>query len=107
MIKQVVFDFAGVITDLTWEGAVVSFTKLGLKHADQILDKYHQNGIFQALEEGKMDTNTFGTELSRMCGRRLNQDEIREAWLGYFNGMDERKLDFIEELRKEHQRGSC
>ena len=103
MIKQIVFDFAGVITDLTWEGAVVSFTKLGLKHADQILDKYHQNGIFQALEEGRMDTNTFGTELSQMCGRKLNQAEIREAWLGYFNGMDERKLDFIDELRKEYR----
>lgn len=103
MIKQVIFDFAGVITDLTWEGAVASFTKIGLKNAEQILDRYHQSGIFQELEEGKIDTETFGKKLSEMCGRDLNQDEITEAWMGYFNGLDERKLDFIEELRKEYK----
>ena len=103
MIKQVIFDFAGVITDLTWEGAVVSFSKIGLKNADKILDRYHQNGIFQALEEGKMDVETFRVELGAMCGRELSQNEIREAWLGYFNGLDERKLDFLEELRKEYK----
>ncbi len=71
MIKQVIFDFAGVITDLTWEGAVASFTKIGLKNAEQILDRYHQSGIFQELEEGKIDTETFGKKLSEMCGRDL------------------------------------
>ena len=103
MIKYVIFDFAGVITDLTWEGAVVSFTKIGLKNADKILDRYHQNGIFQALEEGRMDMETFRKEFSAMCGRDVNHDEIREAWMGYFNGLDERKLEFIEELRKDYK----
>ena len=103
MIKQIIFDFAGVITDLTWEGAVVSFSKIGLQHADQILDKYHQNGIFQALEEGKMDSETFRKELSKMCQHELSQDEIKEAWMGYFNGMDERKLDYILSLRDKYK----
>lgn len=103
MIKYVIFDFAGVITDLTWEGAVASFTKIGLKDADKILDKYHQNGVFQALEEGKITTETFSEKLSEMCNRNLSQEEIKEAWMGYFNGLDERKLDFIENLRKEYK----
>ena len=103
MIKQVIFDFAGVITDLTWEGAVVSFTKAGLKNADKILDKYHQSGILQALEEGKMDIETFRSEFSKMCKRELTHEEIKQAWMGYFNGLDERKLNFIEELRKEYK----
>ena len=103
MIKQIIFDFAGVITDLTWEGAVASFTKIGLENADKILDKYHQNGIFQALEEGKIDVETFRTKLSNMCGRPLSQNEIKEAWLGYFNGLDERKLEFLEELKKDYK----
>ena len=103
MIKQVIFDFAGVITDLTWEGAVATFSQMGLQNADKILDKYHQNGIFQALEEGKMDTETFRQELGKMCGRELNQEEIQKAWMGYFNGLDERKLDFLNELRKEYK----
>ncbi len=103
MIKQLIFDFAGVITDLTWEGAVESFSRIGLKNADKILDKYHQNGIFQDLEEGKMDTETFRKELGKLCNRDLTQEEIQSAWMGYFNGMNEKKLDCIEELRKDYK----
>lgn len=103
MIKYVIFDFAGVITDLTWEGAVNSFSEIGLKNADKILDKYHQNGIFQALEEGKISPETFRIELSKMCGKELSQEEIQKAWMGYFNGIDERKLTFLEKLRTKYQ----
>ena len=39
MIKNIAFDFGGVIVDLDREGAVQAFIRLGLKDADRILDK--------------------------------------------------------------------
>ena len=47
MIKNIVFDFGGVIADISREQAVKAFIRLGVKDADRILDKYHQTGIFQ------------------------------------------------------------
>ena len=49
MIKNIVFDFGGVIADISREQAVKAFIRLGVKDADRILDKYHQTGIFQEL----------------------------------------------------------
>ena len=103
MIKQVIFDFAGVIADLSWEGAVASFSKLGLKNSDKILDKYHQNGIFQELEEGKITAEMFRVELSKMCNRNLLHEEIQKAWMGYFSGIDERKLEFLDILKQDYK----
>ena len=54
MIKNLVFDFGGVIVDLNRQGAVDAFIAIGLKDADTRLDKYHQTGIFQELEEGRI-----------------------------------------------------
>ena len=54
MIKNIVFDFGGVIVDIDRDKAVQAFIKLGLADADTRLDKYHQTGIFQELEEGKV-----------------------------------------------------
>ena len=51
MIKNIVFDFGGVIVDIDRDKAVQAFIKLGLADADTRLDKYHQTGIFQELEE--------------------------------------------------------
>lgn len=50
MIKNIVFDFGGVIADISRDKAVRAFQELGLQDADTRLDKYHQTGIFQELE---------------------------------------------------------
>ena len=55
MIKNIVFDFGGVIVDIDRDKAVQAFIKLGLTDADSRLDKYHQTGIFQELEEVIVD----------------------------------------------------
>ena len=59
MVKSIVFDFGGVIADIDRDKAVQAFIKLGLKDAETRLDKYHQTGIFQELEEGKLTAEGF------------------------------------------------
>ena len=84
MIKNIVFDFGGVIAD-----------------ADRILDKYHQTGIFQELEEGTLTEEAYRNELGKLCGRTLSWEEVQQAWLGFFTGIDVRKLHYLETLRRE------
>ena len=95
MIKNIVFDFGGVIVDIDRDKAVQAFIKLGLADADTRLDKYHQTGIFQELEEGKLSADEFRKQLGDLCGRELTMEETKQAWLGFFNEVDLRKLDYI------------
>lgn len=103
MIKNLIFDFGGVIAPISREKAVEAFIRLGLADADQRLDKYHQTGIFQELEEGKITADEFQTKLGELCGRTLTWEETREAWMGFFTGLDERLLDCLKELRKRYK----
>lgn len=103
MIKNIVFDFGGVIADISREQAVQAFQDLGLKDADARLDKYHQTGIFQELEEGKLSADGFRHELGKLCGRELTPEDTRRAWLGFFTGVDSRKLEYLLELRKSYK----
>ena len=100
MIRNIAFDFGGVIVDLDREEAVQAFIRLGLENADRILDKYHQTGIFQELEEGKLSEEAYREKLSQLCGRPLEREEVRQAWMGFVSGMDIRKLDYIAQLRQ-------
>ena len=63
MIKNLIFDFGGVIAPISREQAVEAFRQLGVADADQRLDKYHQTGIFQELEEGKITPDEFQVKL--------------------------------------------
>ena len=104
MIKNLIFDFGGVIAPISREQAVEAFRQLGVADADQRLDKYHQTGIFQELEEGKITPDEFQVKLGQLCGGRTpNWEETRQAWLGYFTGLDERLLDCLKELRKRYR----
>lgn len=101
MIKNIAFDFGGVIFNLDYEGAVESFKRIGLADADQRLDRYHQRGIFEELESGRIKPDAFRKELSQMCHRELTHDEVLSAWLGYVGGpVDLCRLDAIDELRR-------
>lgn len=102
MIKNIVFDFGGVIVDIDRDKAVQAFIKLGLADADARLDKYHQTGIFQELEEGKLNADEFRKQLGNLCGHELTMEETKQAWLGFFNPIDLRKLDYISDLRKSY-----
>ena len=97
MIKNLIFDFGGVIAPISREQAVEAFRQLGVADADQRLDKYHQTGIFQELEEGKITPDEFQVKLGQLCGGRTpSWEETRQAWLGYFTGLDERLLDCLK-----------
>ncbi|GAE83299.1 HAD family hydrolase [Bacteroides reticulotermitis] len=103
MIKNLVFDFGGVIVDIDRDKAVQAFIKIGLLDADTRLDKYHQTGIFQDLEEGKLTADEFRKELGLLCGRELSYDETRQAWLGFVSNVNLDKLDYVMELRKSYR----
>lgn len=99
MIKNVIFDFGGVVAHFIRENAVRRFEQLGLKDADEQLDHYCQNGIFLELESGAITAEEFRARLSAMCGREVSHDEARWAWLGFFTETPTTKLDYIAALR--------
>ena len=102
MIKNIIFDFGGVIADLEYDRAVKGFTELGVKNADSFLGKYHQTGFFQDLEEGKIGESEFTEKLSELCGRKLNREEIEKACTSYFPAVNTQKLDILEVLRENY-----
>lgn len=103
MIRNIIFDFGGVIAPIDRDRAVQAFIRLGLKDADSRLDKYHQTGIFQQLEEGTLTEQEFREILGQLCGRPLTFEEVKEAWMGFFSGVDERILTLLEELRHRYR----
>lgn len=100
MIKNIVFDFGGVIAPINRDNAVKAFERLGLADADQRLDKYHQTGIFQELEEGEIDEVSFQKKLGELCGRELSWKETQQAWMGFFLKINDVLLEHLEELRR-------
>lgn len=104
MIKNIIFDFGGVVVTISHDEALRRFTQLGLPDAEKWLDPYTQTGIFGELEEGQITAEDFRKELSRLCGRELSFEECKHAWLGYRADVPRRNLEVLKQLRKEGYR---
>ena len=102
MIKNLVFDFGGVIVDLDKDKAIRAFRNLGMENIEDYIGLYAQKGIFLEVEDGQIDDLTFCKKISEIVGRKLSYEEVKQAWLGFFAGMDEFKLDYIEKLRSKY-----
>ena len=98
-IKNIVFDFGGVVVFLCRDKAVKAFERMGLADAEQVLDKYQQRGIFLALEEGRMTEEEHRRKLGEMCGRQLTFDEVQAAWMAFITGVDTELLKILKTLR--------
>lgn len=102
-IKNIVFDFGGVIISFDRYQAVEAFRQIGVKEADSLLGKYHQQGIFQEVENGNMSAETFRRELSKICGKELTYKEVENGWKGFITEVPQYKLDYLNELRKKYK----
>ena len=106
MIKNVVFDFGGVVVALSYEQAVKRFEEIGLRDARRHLDPFHQTGIFGQLEMGQIDKETFRQQLSQLIGSEVTADACHYAWQGFVEAVPKRNLDMLLWLRQQGYRVS-
>ena len=104
MIKNLVFDFGGVIADFDFSRALAAFERVGLKNPTEYLDSFHQRGFFMELESGRIGADEFVRRLSACAERKVSYAEAREAWLGFFLlPVPPERLAALEELRRDYR----
>ena len=99
LIKNIVFDLGGVLLTLDKQRCVERFVGLGLKNAEELLDDYHQNGVFLRLEEGSLSPAEFHDAIREEAGVYIKDKNIDWAWRGFIREMPVYKLKMLEKLR--------
>ena len=59
MIKNIIFDFGGVLLDLRPDRCISEFKKIGIPEIEQMLSLAHQQGVLGAMEVGKYSLDEF------------------------------------------------
>ena len=103
-IKNIVFDLGGVLVTLDRSEAVRRFVKMGLENAEELLNAYHQKGIFLELEEGTLSREEFYEAARREAGKVIPKETIDQGWMGFMKDVPEYKMVMLEELRRKGYR---
>ena len=103
MIKDIVFDFGGVLTTIDTDRALARFNELGLANPKDYINSYCQKGPFFALEDGDIDAGEFCDELGKLCKRSITYDDAKYAWCGFITEVHESFLEFLQPLRSTYR----
>ena len=102
-IKTVIFDLGGVLYDLDRNRCVYALEQIGLSNVNDLLSDYKQSGIFQQLEEGRIDRDTFYDKVRELAENNTSNESIKAAWDLFLVEIPQYKLDMVEKLRARFQ----
>lgn len=110
-IKNIVFDFGGVIVDLDKQRVLDAFCALGVD-AEAYIGRYVQAGPFERLELGQTDTRQFCEELRQAAAactldsrvpEALTDTNICEAWNRMLVRIPKRRIDALKRLKGKYR----
>lgn len=101
-IKNLLFDFGGVIINLDRQSCINNFKKLGLQNIEDLLNIYHQRGVFLQQEKGEITSAEFRNEIRGILKKDISDELIDNAWNSFLVDIPTYKLDLLLKLRKEY-----
>ncbi len=101
-IKNIIFDFGGVLVDLDKERCVQNLKNLGI-HVENLIGVTHSKGIFVEFEKGNITAEQFRNELRSMTLQTVTDEQLDNAWISFLGTIPQYKLDLILELRKKYR----
>jgi len=114
MVKNIIFDFGGVIVHLDPDEAIHRFESLGIIDARQQMDIFGQTGVFGLVETGDISADEFCSRLAleaQMKGGRFPDvenptysfEEAQWGWMGYVKTIPSKNLETLLYLQKHYQ----
>lgn len=101
-IKNLLFDFGGVIASISKTNAIKRFKEIGVDDIENYLGEFAQKGIFLDIETGKLSREGFYQELRQLTGKNISDKDIDSGWLAFMVEVPEYKLQLLKSLRKKY-----
>ena len=102
-VKNIIFDFGGVILNIDYKLTEAAFTKLGVKNFAEIYSQAIQNNLFDQLEKGLITPTDFRKEVRKFITREVSDLQIDEAWNSMLLDLPDERVALLSDLKKKYQ----
>lgn len=103
LIKNIIFDFGGVIIDIDFWRSINAFIKLGGENFDRVYSQASQSDLFDKFDKGLISSDEFRTELKKILPPQTTLQMITDAWNAILIGIPEHRIHLLEKIRKNYR----
>jgi len=106
MIKNIIFDFGGVLLDLRPDRCIEKFTDIGFPQIKDLLSLAHQHGVLGQVEEGCITVREFCDSIRQQMESGNNSvlptnRDIIQAFCSMADGVPAERLDKVMQLKQQ------
>ena len=94
-IKNIIFDWGGVLIDLNLEGCISAFEQAGAVNVRNLLTGTNELGFFRDYECGNISTPEFRAAIRKYISQPLTDEEIDRMWNMELLTIPEEKLHLL------------
>ncbi|MBN2275605.1 MAG: HAD family phosphatase [Bacteroidales bacterium] len=102
-IKNIIFDWGGVITDLHPELTINAFRAMGFKHFDEAFSQDENQNLFLQFEMGKIDESAFINELKRQLDSHVTDKQVLDAWNALLGDLPAERWMLLKNLANDYR----
>lgn len=102
-VKNIIFDFGGVIIDIDYWKSINAFIKLGSRDFDRVYSQAGQTAIFDHIDKGLISPDEFRSELRKLFPPHTTLQLIDDAWNAILIGIPEHRIRLIENIKSNYR----
>jgi putative hydrolase of the HAD superfamily len=102
-IKNIIFDWGGVITDLHVEKIVNAFKGLGFQQIEDFFLKDDNDNFFLLFELGLIDEPEFISKLRRFLKQGVSDKQIIDAWNTILGDLPSERWELLKSLKNSYR----
>jgi glucose-1-phosphatase len=102
-IKNIIFDFGGVVLDIDPQLTIDEFVKLGFTDFDKLLVPEFTDDIIGKFERGILTPEVFRKKLKTFLGIDVNDQKLDYAWNSLLYDIPAERIEIIEKVKENYQ----
>lgn len=102
-IKNIIFDLGGVFMNLDFNLTQQAFVNLGVSEFAQMFTQHHANNLFEDLETGKINEESFYNLLRAETHTQLSNEQIKTAWNALILDFPQERMNWLGQINKKYK----
>ncbi len=102
-IKNIIFDFGGVIIDISHSNVEKAFRNLGAHNFEELFSKAIQSELFQKLETGQITDSEFRDTLRTLTGIDVSDEILDDTWNQIIGDYHPPRIDLLRTIRQHYR----
>ena len=102
MLKNIIFDFGGVIIPINYSKTIDAFEQLGAKDVVQYFSQLSQVELFDRLDKGAISNVDFRTHFNQLFNLNLPVKDFDAAWNAMLLDIPNSHIAFLQQLKERY-----